>query len=130
MPINHARVGHVSADGNKTRGTLLKRVRLFTGTDGKSHAEIANSSQLASDPPDETLDIRFVQRRRGPITPRHPASHRQYVIYLTARVRVGLADGSTILLDPGDVLLAEDVVGEGHSSQVLDGGLCAIIRLP
>ena len=33
------------------------------------------------------------------------------------------------VMDPGDVLLAEDTTGRGHSSRVLKGGMCAVVRI-
>jgi hypothetical protein len=78
--------------------------------------------------PELTKNIQFAERRvgfRGFHTPRQ----RQYMLYLTARVELGLGDGTSVTMNPGDVLLAEDLTGRGHSSRVLEAGLCAVVAL-
>ena len=51
------------------------------------------------------------------------------MVYLTARVEIGLGDGSSVVMEPGDVLQAEDTTGHGHTSNVLQGGMCMVVRL-
>ena len=51
----------------------------------------------------------------------HNAPRLQYVIYLTASVEIGLGDGSSTVMEPGDVLRAEDVTGHVHTSTVRQG---------
>ena len=46
---------------------------------------------------------------------KHKAPRRQYVITLKGKIRFKVSDGSTFLIEPGTILLAEDVTGEGHS---------------
>lgn len=45
----------------------------------------------------------------------HPAPRRQYVITLKGNIRFKVTDGSTFIIKPGTVLLAEDLKGKGHS---------------
>lgn len=45
----------------------------------------------------------------------HPAPRRQYVITIKGNIRFKVSDGSTFLIKPGTVLLAEDLKGKGHS---------------
>ncbi|UMQ40351.1 hypothetical protein MKS83_13190 [Chryseobacterium sp. Y16C] len=45
----------------------------------------------------------------------HPAPRRQYVITIKGNIRFKVTDGSTFLIKPGTVLLAEDLKGKGHS---------------
>jgi len=51
----------------------------------------------------------------------HPAPRRQYVVTLKGKVRFKVSDGSTFLIEPGFILLAEDVEGEGHSWEIEEG---------
>jgi len=51
------------------------------------------------------------------------------VIYLTASVEVACADGSRMVMEPGDVLLAEDTTGHGHTSRVLISGIGMTVPL-
>jgi len=45
----------------------------------------------------------------------HPAPRKQYVVTLKGNIRFKVSDGSTFLIKPGVVLLAEDLKGTGHS---------------
>lgn len=49
----------------------------------------------------------------------HPAPRLQYVITLKGRLEFTVSDGSTFTIGPGDVLLATDVRGAGHSWRTL-----------
>ena len=71
----------------------------------------------------------FAQRVEGSFSDFHNPPRRQYVLYLTASVELGLGDGSSVVMEPGDVLLAEDTTGRGHTSRVLLGGMCAVVPL-
>ena len=71
----------------------------------------------------------FALRPDGGFHDFHNAPRRQYVCYLTASVEIGLGDGSTHVMEPGDVLLAEDKTGRGHTSRVVKGGMCLIVRI-
>ncbi|MEI7486588.1 MAG: hypothetical protein WCJ72_04125 [Chryseobacterium sp.] len=51
----------------------------------------------------------------------HPAPRRQYVVTLKGKVRFKVSDGSTFLIEPGIILLAEDVEGKGHSWEIEEG---------
>jgi hypothetical protein len=76
-------------------------------------------------------DVTFVHRREGALTDFHPAPRRQFVFYLSTGVELTVGDGSSVLMDPGDVLIAEDTAGRGHISRVRAGmgGICAFIPL-
>lgn len=49
----------------------------------------------------------------------HPAPRRQYVVTLKGNIRFKVSDGSTFLIKPGVILLAEDLKGEGHSWEMV-----------
>lgn len=51
----------------------------------------------------------------------HPAPRKQYVVTLKGTLRFKVSDGSTFMIAPGTVLLAEDTEGEGHSWEMVDG---------
>lgn len=51
----------------------------------------------------------------------HPAPRRQYVVTLKGKIRFKVSDGSTFLIEPGIILLAEDVEGKGHSWEIEEG---------
>ncbi|MFC0345843.1 cupin domain-containing protein [Epilithonimonas hispanica] len=45
----------------------------------------------------------------------HKAPRRQYVITLKGKIKFKVSDGSTFIIEPGVILLAEDTTGVGHS---------------
>ena len=48
----------------------------------------------------------------------HPAPRRQYVILLSGQLEIGLGDGTKRVFGAGDVLLADDLPGRGHTTAV------------
>ncbi len=55
----------------------------------------------------------------GYVIEMHPAPRRQYVITLQGQAELILGDGTSRLFVPGDVVLAEDLTGEGHITKVI-----------
>jgi len=96
----------------------MKFFRLYAGADGQSHFE-----PLASDKTSEffntTREAKGVLFRNDfapHIVNYHCAPHRRWVITLAGSVDIGLGDGTTITFHPGDVFLAEDTSGQGHTA--------------
>jgi quercetin dioxygenase-like cupin family protein len=49
----------------------------------------------------------------------HPAPRRQYVVTLKGKIKFKVSDGSTFVIQPGTILLAEDLKGKGHSWEMV-----------
>src|SRR5262245_48522092 len=49
----------------------------------------------------------------------HTAPRRQYIITLSGEAEIGLGDGTIHRLGPGDVNMAEDLTGHGHTTRVV-----------
>ena len=49
----------------------------------------------------------------------HPAPRAQYVVTLRGTLEFTVTDGSTFVIEPGDVLIATDVQGIGHKWRML-----------
>ncbi len=94
--------------------------RLYTGEDGHSHLE---ELYLASHPELTSLQaargIFFRRTEPGYFHDWHNAPRRQFVINLAGEVEFGLGDGTAHRFGPGDVTLAEDLTGQGHTSRVV-----------
>jgi len=50
----------------------------------------------------------------------HPAPRRQYVVTLKGKIRFKVSNGSTFDIEPGVILLAEDLKGTGHSWEMVN----------
>jgi mannose-6-phosphate isomerase-like protein (cupin superfamily) len=100
--------------------------RLYTGTDGQSHAEDIEvawrpaklRAELSESASVKVTGAQFLRWPRGFVWEGHPASKRQYVIIVSGRGEVDLVGGKKVQLAPGRVLLAEDVTGKGHITRV------------
>ena len=114
----------------------MKIVRAYTAEDNETHVETVEQGDLDYVERDGTrtavetaTGVQFAMRSEGSFHDFHNAPRRQYVFYLTATVEIGLGDGSRHVMNPGDVLLAEDTTGRGHTSRVIVGGMSATVRL-
>ena len=104
----------------------MRVVRVYTGDDGRSHFEdvdialagrgaVGRISELIRGPGvvfrevDGDYDLDF-----------HNAPRRQFVVNLTGAVDIGVGDGTVRRIGPGEILLAEDMEGEGHTSRAVD----------
>ena len=103
--------------------------RVYSGSGGRSHIA------------EETLAMRpFVDTEgaHGEGTPRQPATgiafrvappgyvlswhcapRRQYSISLSGTAEIEVGDGTVARIGPGDVVLAEDLTGQGHVTRVV-----------
>jgi len=102
----------------------MQSVRMYTGDDGQSHFE---DMELPFDAIQEAqrtdihaaLGIQFVYQPPGFVIDMHPAPRRQYVITLQGLAEIVMGDGTTLRFGPGDVLLAEDLTGQGHITRIV-----------
>ena len=102
----------------------MQITRMFTGSDGKSHFEdidlpfeISDVAQRTDN--EESQGMQFVYQPPGFVIDMHPAPRRQYVITLQGQSEITMGDGSSRLFGPGDVVLADDLTGEGHITKVV-----------
>ncbi|MCD6068074.1 MAG: hypothetical protein K0S33_2900 [Bacteroidetes bacterium] len=51
----------------------------------------------------------------------HPAPRYQFVITLKGRLRFTVTNGNSFVIEPGILLIAKDLEGEGHRWEILDG---------
>jgi mannose-6-phosphate isomerase-like protein (cupin superfamily) len=106
------------------RGTTTV-TRLYTGSDGESHAQDIEvawrpaglRAELSDSESVKATGAQFLRWPRGFVWAGHPASKRQYVIIVSGRGEVDVVGGK-VPLAPGRVLLAEDVTGKGHTTRV------------
>jgi quercetin dioxygenase-like cupin family protein len=116
---------------------MLRYTRLFTGKDGTSQFEDVEVPLTPDEPAPHELSVSqpisasAVLFGRAPAQgshPEQPEPRRQLMIGLTGSVEVTTAD-ETRVFGPGDVLLAEDLEGPGHSSRTSEGFTVAVVVL-
>ena len=99
----------------------MQVVRIYTGDDGESHFEelnlpfevMANVERTAAQ---NAASVTFSRSQPGTFIDWHPAPRRQYVITLGGQMEIGLGDGTKRIFNSGDVLLADDLTGRGHTT--------------
>ena len=95
-------------------------VRIYAGADGQSHFEELDLDKG----PVEWLKMQhatgamFRKHEPGNFIDWHCAPIRQYVITLSGRMEIAIEDGAE-QFGPGDVLLADDRTGQGHTTRVI-----------
>ena len=96
--------------------------RLYTGNDNQSHFEKLDDSHAAKlfNTVHAVKGLVFRIEDRPHLFDWHPAPRRQWVITLAGSVEIGLGDGSSMTFGTGDVFLAEDVTGQGHTAKPKD----------
>jgi quercetin dioxygenase-like cupin family protein len=105
---------------------MIRCVRIWTGDDENSHFEEglidlepgARGDVLSSKIP--TTMISFEETASGGAFAWHDAPVRQLVITLSGTLDFQTRAGKHFLIRPGDVLLAEDTAGSGHSWRLAD----------
>jgi hypothetical protein len=93
--------------------------RIYAGEDGRSHFEDLDQSQgsqhFLSATAVTTLIFKNDENRE--ILGWHHAPRRQWCITLAGSVEIGIGSGAVKTFGPGDVFLAEDVTGQGHTAR-------------
>ena len=105
---------------------MIRCVRIWTGDDGNSAFEEGlidlpkgeRGDILSSTIP--VASISFRETKSGGTFAPHDAPTRQFVITLSGTLEFKTAKQETFTIRPGDVLLAEDTTGSGHSWRLVD----------
>jgi quercetin dioxygenase-like cupin family protein len=94
--------------------------RIYTGSDGQSHFEAieprfeprGDQSEIVELVPGSGILVRRFEATRT--NPWHHAPGRYAVFTLSGAVDIEIGDGSVQRVGPGDILIAEDLSGQGH----------------
>ena len=97
----------------------MQITRIYTGDDGQSHFE---NLEIDNHPNFDSLSavtsIRFRVGEPGNFSDWHQESRRNYIITLSGEGEIGIGDGSLRRFGPGQVMLVEDLTGQGHTTLV------------
>jgi len=108
---------------------MAKMWRVYSGADGESHiAELPLALEPFRDveglhgqgtPLQAASGIAFRVAPPGYVLDWHCAPRRQYSISLSGAAEIEVGDGTVARVEPGDVVLAEDLTGRGHVTRVI-----------
>lgn len=104
-------------DTNKEKEGRIPAIRLISKADGSSDFEIGTIPTLKHLNTTTFWVNNSVEDWEKDV---HKAPRRQYVVTLKGRIKFKVTDGSTFIVKPGTVLLAEDTKGIGHSWEMED----------
>ena len=102
----------------------MKIVRIYTGSDQKSHFEdieitFGGDQQILTTDPRPATGVAFRCVPAGSVLERHPAPRRQFVVTLSGSWEIEASANTVKTFKAGDVMLADDTTGEGHISRVV-----------
>ena len=114
----------------QTRNPIVV-TRIFTGPDGQSHAEEAEMKLTARGVSEfKATGVEFSSRPAAiPSNEWHTGPKRQFVITLSGRAELEVADGKKIAAGPGHINLIEDTTGKGHITRNLEDRIVITIPL-
>ncbi|MQA00258.1 MAG: hypothetical protein GEU80_13190 [Dehalococcoidia bacterium] len=100
--------------------------RVFTGEDGQTHVESIGVPMEPQGAPGRALSRLLtgtgVILRRTPAdldVDWHPAPRRQFVVTLSGRGEIETSDGTVLPVEPGMVVLVDDIDGIGHRTRAV-----------
>ncbi|HEV2614552.1 MAG TPA: hypothetical protein VGV92_07565 [Gammaproteobacteria bacterium] len=113
----------------------MKVTRLYTGEDQQSHF---HDIQLELNPsvfgkitvPTESQNIVFGEIEGPNEISWHNPPCAQYVVMLKGSVEIEIGDGSKRLFNEGDIILAEDITGQGHVTRGIGEGVRRYLVVP
>lgn len=113
----------------------IKYTRLYTGDDGKSHFEKCSMHLVDSPIGQTTLPMNLSNATFGSIDDVreidwHNPPCRQYIIMLKGSMEIEVCDGSIRQFHEGELLLAEDLSGQGHITRATSDGSRCYLTLP
>ncbi len=120
------------------RNMSITMTRLYTGPDGQTHADKTEvklrpstlRAGLDESTPLKVSGAQFMRWPPGYVWDWHAPTQRQYVITVSGRGEVELAGGQKILLNPGQIVLAEDVTGKGHITRSIGTEDLVLLLVP
>ena len=102
---------------------------MYSGADGESHvAELPLAMKPFVDVEGAHGETSAMQAAKGIVfrvaaagyvLDWHCAPRRQYSISLSGVAEIEVGDGTVVRVEPGDVVLAEDLTGHGHVTRVV-----------
>src|SRR5437870_3619121 len=103
--------------------------RVYSGSDGRSHIEELKPEMKPfrdtegaygeGSAMQKATGIAFRVSPPGYVLNWHCAPRRQYSIALSGSAEIEVGDGTVKRIEPGDVVLAEDLTGQGHVTRVV-----------
>jgi len=125
--LAHTQPDVVTAQSRKP----IMMTRIYTGPDGLAHAEEiemklnGNATEMI-----KASGVEFSRRAPGSNNEWHTGPRRQFVITLSGRGEIEVAEGKKVAVGPGHINLIEDTTGKGHITRNLGAEDRIAITIP
>ena len=120
---------HAGVADAQTRKPIMM-TRIYTGPDGLSHSEQVEMKLTPNGTSTmKASSIEFSSRPTGPVSDWHTGPRRQFVITLSGRAELEVANGQKVPIGPGNINLIEDTTGKGHTTHNIEDRIVATIPL-
>lgn len=104
-------------DNCEETSVMFHAFKLYTGKDNQSHVI---EGSITEKRPSDVVSIHFEETTAHTLSDWHIAPVKQYVITLSGTLEFITRDEEKFILKPGDILVAEDDIGTGHSWKLID----------
>jgi hypothetical protein len=110
---------------------VVMATRLYTGLDGQSHIDQtpivlrttppidANGAPAEQSEVQKTSDAYLVRAAPGMFESWHNASQKRFVVVISGEAEIGTSSGEKARIVPGQIYLADDLTGKGHTFRVV-----------
>lgn len=96
----------------------IPAIRLLQNASGESYFE---KGIIQTDLKIKSTEFWFANKIDSWQIGTHIAPRKQFVITLSGKLKFTTSDGLSFIVEPGIVLLAEDINGEGHTWEMIEG---------
>jgi hypothetical protein len=115
--------GQHSAPSPSPQTHSVMATRLYTGPDGQSHIDqvpiVLHGAPTEESAPLKMSDAYIVRGAPGMFEPPHNADRKRYIVVICGEAEVTTTSGEKARILPGQVYLAEDLTGKGHTFRVV-----------
>lgn len=102
----------------KVKTSNIPAIRLLRDADGESYFE---KGTVQTDFKIQSKEFWFANEIDSWQIGTHTAPRKQFVITLSGKLKFTTSDDLSFIVEPGIVLLAEDIDGDGHTWEMIEG---------
>lgn len=110
----------------------IMMTRIYTGADGLSHSEEIPMKFARGGATEmmKATGVEFSRRPPAPASDWHVGPRRQFVITLSGRAELEVANGKKVQVGPGHINLIEDTTGKGHITHNIGPDDRIVVTIP
>jgi hypothetical protein len=115
--------GQNSEPASSPRNHPVMATRLYTGADGQSHIDqvpiMLHGAPAEESAAQKMSDAYLVRGAPGMFESWHNADRKRYIVVISGVAEVVTTGGEKARIEPGQIYMAEDLTGKGHTFRVV-----------